>query len=842
MAVGVSAVLVGSAVVGGATQAYATAQTVSVDLSSTSGVATGVGAGFLYGYSQDGSEPYDNLLAPLGITSGRGGGARIDGGGWIGDGYTDGPGYEARITSALAQAKRLSQLPTHATYDLLVSDLYGADTLQGPDTIYPCDNGDCSNWVTFIDQMVGDVLASGVKVNFDIYNEPDNGGFFDGGFNTTQYYEMWDTAVREIRRLDPSANIVGPSIGFDADNLNEFLTHVKAAGTMPNTLNWHFGDDPVADAQTAQGLLAAQGITGVKLSINEYQGGTPYFLARLAKSGISSANQAIWSDCCTTPSLDGILDQDSSGNYVPSGEWWVYKDYADVTGNLAAVTDSGTTDAVAGVDQARGRVAMLLGDSAGNTGPVTLAINGFSATPWVFGAGGATVTVQRIPNSSPLDQPTVVSTQVIPAGTSSLTVPINWVAGDDAYFVEITPVVNSMVSVDGSDTSPAPNYFQLGSNWGQTTGVADIPGGTADWSSTAGSTAVLHFTGSQVALRAVNDTDQGQMQVSVDGSAPVIVDNYAPTRNPSAVAWTSPALSPGTHVLVVTVDGTKNPASTGDNVALVGADVYPVTSTETTVDGATTSGANDYFQYGSNWGESTGISDMYDGTADYSSTTGASAVFHFVGNQVALHAVKDVDQGEMQVSVDGAPPVTVDDYAATRNASAVVWTSPFLTPGAHSVTITVAGTKNPSSSGDTIALDRADVHSALQTDANAAAGVHFTYNGPGWGVSTGVGDMYDGTANWNSTAGSTATLTFVGTAIALHAVRDTDQGIMTVSVDGGAPTPVDDYAPTRDASGIVWVSPTLAEGSHTITVTVTGTRNPASTGDTIALDSFETLS
>ncbi|HEX4402855.1 MAG TPA: hypothetical protein VHZ98_16155 [Galbitalea sp.] len=822
--------------------AFATAQTVTVNLASTSGTATGIGAGFLYGYSQDGSAPDDSLLTPLGVTSGRGGGARLAGDGWIGDGYVAGAGYRARIASAIAQAKRITSQPTPATYDLLVSDLFGADTTQSGSTVYPCANGDCTNWITFIDQVVGDISASGVSVRYDIWNEPNSGDFWGAGYESTQYYAMWDSAVREIRRLVPTATIVGPSVGFNTTDISTFLTHVKAAGTVPNVLNWHFGDNPITDAQTARSLLAAQGISGVSLTINEYDASTPWYLAELGKSGLASATQAIWGSCCMVPSLDGILNQNSSGVYRPSGNWWVFKDYADVTGNLASVTASGTTDAIAGVDQSRGRVAMLLGDSAGNTGPVTLAINGLSSDSWLFGGTGALLTVQRVPNDGSLDQPPVVSSQVITSGTSSVSVPINWIDGSDAYFVEITPITTTTASVDGAATSPAPNYFQYGTSWGQSNGISDMQAGTANWSYSAGSTAELHFTGSQVDLRAVRDSDQGQMAVSVDGSIPLTVDDYAATRSASAVVWTSPALSPGTHVMVVTVLGTKNGSSSGTNIALDGADVVPITSTDVPVDDTVVSGSSNYFQYGSNWSEASGVSDLFNGTATYSPTTGSTATVHFTGNQLVLHAVKDVDQGIMSISVDGATPTTVDDYAATRNGSGAVWTSPFLTAGAHTVTITVTGTKNASSSGTTIALDRAGVLGALQSDANATTGVHFTYAGSGWGVTTGVSDMYAGTANWNSVAGSTATLTFTGTAIAVHAVRDTDQGKFTIAVDGGSPVIVDDYSSSRNASGIVWSSSTFAEGSHTIVITVTGTHNTSSTGNTVALDSVEILS
>lgn len=557
-----------------------TSQSVTVDLSTTTGPATGVGSGFLYGLNQDGSGPSDNLLAPLRPTSGRGGGARLAGGGWIGDGMRAGSGYQARIASALGQARRLTTGSYHASYDLLVSDLFGADTTQPSNTVYPCTNGDCSNWISFIDQVVGDVKASGLTVNFDIWNEPDGPAFWAPGVNTTQYFAMWDSAVREIRRLDPGAAVVGPSLsGWQYANLGPFLDHVKSANTVPNILNWHFSGNPIADAQTANSMLSARGISGVKLSINEYifsnqqnAGYQAWYLAQLAKSGISNADHAIWTDCCVAGTLDSTLVPDGSGSLQPTGQWWVYRDYAQVTGQLVAVNDNGgSTDAVASEDATSSRAAILLGDSSGNTGNLSLTVNGLTARPWLSGLAGTQVTVQRIPDQNPLSAPLTVTSEVVPANTSTVTIPVTWQASNDAYFVTLTPASSAVTIVDGATTSGT-DYFSYGANWGQTNGVADMYDGTANWSYVVGSVAQLHFTGHQVALHAVRDVDQGEMALSVDGGSPTTIDDYAPSRNASGVVWTSPQLATGSHVLTITVEP-KDSSSSGNNIAIDRADI-----------------------------------------------------------------------------------------------------------------------------------------------------------------------------------------------------------------------------------------------------------------------------
>ena len=56
------------------------------------------------------------------------------------------------------------------------------------------------------------------------------------------------------------------------------------------------------------------------------------------------------------------------------------------------------------------------------------------------------------------------------------------------------------------------------------------------------------------------------------------------------------------------------------------------------------------------------------------------------------------------------------------------------------------------------------------------------------------------------------------------------------SAIGGSDRPVDNYAAARNASGTVWTGGTLAAGDHTLTVRITGNRNPASAGAIVALD------
>jgi hypothetical protein len=560
--------------------------TVTVNVSQPGKAATHAGAGFLYGLTQDGSGPADSFLQPLAPTLFRGGGARIAGGGWIGDGYSAGSGYRVRINSAISQARRVTAGPYHATYHLLVSDLYGADTTQPSNTVYPCDNGTCANWTGFIDQVVADVRASGLTVAYDIWNEPDGTGFWQRGVNSAQYYQMWDTAVREIRRLSPSATVVGPSYsGYNHTWLDGFLGQTKTDGTVPTVLNWHFGNDPASDSADAASLVSAHGLAPIPQSINEYLFGnqqnaayTAWFLDRLAVSGVSTAAHAIWSDCCGAGTLDSVLAGTGS-NQAPTGQWWVYRAYASLTGTMVTASSGNAGVAVAAAaDQSAGQANVLLGNNSGQTGTTTVTVTGLSATPWLTNGATVHATLQRIPDQTPLSNPVTVSDGDVTISNGSISLPATFQSGTDAFWLTLSPHGTNTgggttTIIDGNVTGTGTNQFQYSANWGVTTGVPDMYAGTANWTFTGGASATFRFSGSQVALHAVRDVDQGIMSISVDGGTAQAVDDYASSRNASGVVWTSPVLSAGAHTLTITNTGQRNGSSSGNNIAIDRADL-----------------------------------------------------------------------------------------------------------------------------------------------------------------------------------------------------------------------------------------------------------------------------
>jgi hypothetical protein len=430
------------------------AEALTVNLAAPTGSSTSVGEGFLYGTSQDGTEPPDQFIEPLGVTAMRAGGHATPTGGWIADGYTYGTSTKAQVAEVIAQAKRFTASPYHAQYQVLLSDIYGADGSQPSDTTWPCTDDNCANYVTFLDDVVGAIQASGVTVTYDIWNEPDTSEFWAPGVDTTQYFEMWDTAYNTIKSLAPSALTVGPDFAADpAQNATEwsgFLAHVKSAGTAPSEISDHLegdGDDPVAVAQSIDSDLTANDISARPLSANEFlpendqtAGQTAWYLARFAQSGYANAARGNWSSCCVNPYLAGTIVSNGNGGYSYTGQWWAFRTYADLTGSLVSTSGQvGNTAISAAEDSSHRRAVAIVGDADGYTGAASVTFSGLSSVSWLANDGNVNVTVYRIPDQSPLNSPDVVTNEIVSASSGSITVPITFEDANDSFAIYLTP-------------------------------------------------------------------------------------------------------------------------------------------------------------------------------------------------------------------------------------------------------------------------------------------------------------------------------------------------------------------------------------------------------------------
>jgi len=477
LAVGVSVTSSAIATASTDSTAPAAAKALTVDLSKVTGPSTGVGQGILYGITQDGSQPADEYVKPLNLNAFRGGGWFS--GGWATDNYTYGPATQAEVQAIIDQAKRLkasSANPDGFQYQVLLSDLWGSTGGRGTQAAqHVCNAGDCSNWLQFLDSTVPVLQASGIHFTYDIWNESDLSIFWGAGAVTPQWFQMWDTAYNELRKIAPGADIAGPSFAFtparSPQEWKTFFAHAKAANTVPDWITNHDEgdvDDPVTVAQDIRADLTEAGLPQLPLSANEYQpadrgtaGVTAWYLDRFAQSTYSTAMRGNWS-CCMIPNLTGLLTHAQTG-WAPTGNWWAMRTYADMTGSLVQTSQQVDSMAIAAAkDPSKGQAVALLGDVNGYTGGASVTFTGLGSAAYLIRQKQVHATVYRMPDGGALYSREVQFSGILPVSSNgSVTVPADFVKDHDAIAIYLNWTDPQVTSIQAPQAMTAGNSYDV---------------------------------------------------------------------------------------------------------------------------------------------------------------------------------------------------------------------------------------------------------------------------------------------------------------------------------------------------------------------------------------------
>ena len=124
----------------------------------------------------------------------------------------------------------------------------------------------------------------------------------------------------------------------------------------------------------------------------------------------------------------------------------------------------------------------------------------------------------------------------------------------------------------------------------------------------------------------------------------------------------------------------------------------------------------------------------------------------------------------------------------------------------------------------------------------------FNYVGNGWGHCIGCNgnldppDAYDDSNSWDNTINDYVTIAFNGIQIKFYGVVGPAHGIGAFSLDGGSETMVDFYSPTEAGDTLLYTSPMLPSGQHTLNVQVTGNQSSNATWNGINPDRVDILS
>ena len=255
--------------------------------------------------------------------------------------------------------------------------------------------------------------------------------------------------------------------------------------------------------------------------------------------------------------------------------------------------------------------------------------------------------------------------------------------------------------------------------------------------------------------------------------------------------------------------------------------------------------------FGGTWTRSDSGWGWSGGSAMQSTTAGATVSITFNGTSIRWIGARGRGMGIASVTIDGAAVKDVDLFAhPTDEVHTPIVTIYDLSAGQHTLKITATGRQNTQAQGNVVVVDAFDIQPNFTVshwqdtnpDLQYTAGWTKSANGFNWSGS-GVSNLPElpVTAHEASQANETMTVSFRGTAVNWIGYRGPDAGIASVSIDGGAATQVDMYSATSIYQPVVWSATGLADATHTLKITATGTRNAAGSGARVVVDALDII-
>ncbi len=318
----------------------------------------------------------------------------------------------------------------------------------------------------------------------------------------------------------------------------------------------------------------------------------------------------------------------------------------------------------------------------------------YALTTSVSPDGSGSVTANPAPNCNNGTQytaGTTVKLSATPTGNYSF---MNWSGDASGTANPLTVSMDRDKSIVANFSKPVITVQEdaleasYGSWQGMTDGIAS--GGAYRVSQTPDETVTFKFTGTSIRWITRKGPDQGQAQVSIDGVNRGIVDLYSATTARFGKVYNG--LPNGAHTIVVKVLGTKNAASTGNNVVIDG---FAVGTTVTQEDALAV-------KY-STWA---GVRNSYASGGAYrmSALAGTVASFTFEGTGAGWVTDKCPGCGQADVYIDGSYKETADLYAPTWQYQVAIRYDG-LAPGVHTIEIRALGTKNPAATNTKVIVD-----------------------------------------------------------------------------------------------------------------------------------------
>ncbi|MCO5995813.1 RICIN domain-containing protein [Actinoallomurus rhizosphaericola] len=383
-----------------------------------------------------------------------------------------------------------------------------------------------NTWLTLVDQQIAQVKASGITnlAAYAPWNESDNTWLSSNG----TFEDFWTKTYREIRSKDATTPIQGPSFSDNIGDMQNFLKNAVATDTVPDILAWHELENSgkiVGDIANVTAIEKSLGISPRPIAIEEYAApsevGIPGplvgYIAKFERLGIHDAELAFWNQ---SGALGDLLTGQGGS---PNGAYWLYKWYADMSGQMVVTTPPAPTgiDGAASVTDDKKELDIVAGGASRSSairidGLRKLAMGGHVEVKVEFTPGyGRTV---------PVAAPVTISDTTYRVGSDgSITVPVVMNAAY-GYHVVVTPGRKS--------TSLAGTYTITNVNSGltlDTAGSGTTEGTPVDQASATGGSTTQTWrlvdagSGLYKIVNVANGLVLGVQNASTDNGAPAVI-------------------------------------------------------------------------------------------------------------------------------------------------------------------------------------------------------------------------------------------------------------------------------------------------------------------------------
>lgn len=238
------------------------------------------------------------------------------------------------------------------------------------------------------------------KLVYCIFNECDNGVWFgnyvDGiahydEIGRQNFYEGWKMTYDYVKSLDEDAVIGGPGFcDYETTKIEGFMTYCAENDCVPeimiyHELAWWSIPDWQMHVDDYRRIENELGVNELPIIVTEYgtmeDCGNPatmlHYIIAMEKSGVYG-NMAYWR-------LANNLNDTAADDNSPNSNWWLYRKYAEMDGNLLEVTSKTQdkynyrerTDGIATISDSKDEINIIV---PGNDSKRAVKISGLKET------------------------------------------------------------------------------------------------------------------------------------------------------------------------------------------------------------------------------------------------------------------------------------------------------------------------------------------------------------------------------------------------------------------------------------------------------------------------------